>query len=180
MSDKWEGWGRLLAGLPYDVQAQLFSHLVNRRDLNPRQCYRLPLLFSCDRMTVTAGGTANSSWRFETLSAVYGVSNSFDNETYEAVGTTAGVSGLSAVYPSECNLQITFNQGQTYWIGGTSNQAGLDAVGTKDHVTRVDPIIAQRQDTWDIQIDGNAGLANTVYSRTTLHGVKIFGTGGAV
>ena len=111
---------------------------------------------------------------------MYGISASFDNETVAAAGVTAGVSGLTPVYPSECDISLSFNQGQTFWLGGTSNLAGLDSIGDRDHVTRVDPIIASRTDVWDTQVDGDAALANGIFTRVTLHGVKLYSVGGSI
>lgn len=177
---RWGAWSTLLAGLPYDVQAALYNRLHSRTDLNPASCYRLPLLFSTQRLTVAAGATATASWRFLSLTAVYGLSKTFDNETVQAVGTTAGVSGLTAVYPSEVGLQINFNQGSTTWIGSNAEPAQLGIIGSAESATRVDPIVATRDDVWDLTLAGDAALANNVFATVALHGVKIYNAGGAI
>lgn len=177
---RWGAWSTLLAGLPYDVQAALFNRLHSRTDLNPASCYRLPLLYSTSRLTVAPAATATDSWRFLSLTAVYGISKTFDNETVQAAGVTAGVSGLTAVYPSEVNAQITFNQGSTTWIGSNAEPANLGIIGSADTPTRVDPIVATRDDVWDLTLTGLAGLANNVFASMCVHGVKIYNAGGAI
>jgi len=177
---RWGRWSTLLAGLPYDVQAALYNRLQPRVDLNPASVYRLPYLTSIPRQTVAAGATNTASYRFVTLTAIYGISKTFDNETVQAVGTTAGVSGLTAVYPSEVAVQISFNQGTTTWIGSTSEPCNLGVLGDANNITRVDPIIATNTDVWDIFLTGDAALANNVFSTVTLHGVKLYGANGSI
>lgn len=177
---KWGRWSTLLAGLPYDVQAAFYNRLAPRQDLDPSMCYRLPYLTSIPRQTIAAGATSTASYRFLSLTAVYGISKTFDNETVQAVGTTAGVSGLTAVYPSEVAVQISFNQGTTTWIGSTSEPCNLGVIGDANDITRVDPICATRDDVWEIFLTGDAGLANNVFSTVTLHGVKLYSANGAI
>jgi len=179
-TSRWGQWGTLLAGLPYDVQAALYNRLADRTDLRAAQCYRLPLLYSTTRLTVAAAGTAQANWRFLSLTAVYGLSKTFDNETVQAAGVTAGMSGLTAVYPSEVDLQINFNQGATTWIGSQAEPAQLGILGSAEAATRVDPICATRDDIWDLTLTGTAGLANNVFATVCLHGVKIYNAGGAI
>lgn len=176
---KWGKYSGIVAGLPWDVQAKVVGHLI-QANVNPSALYRLPLLFSTDRLSITAGGSVTGSWRYETLSCVYGISASFSNETNTNAAVTAGMSGLSLVWPDEVDMQVTFNQGQTYWVGGSSNKCSLAAIGSADHVSRLDPIMALKQDVWECQLDGQAGMANTVYSRVTLHGVKFYGATGGI
>ena len=177
---RWGRWSTLLAGLPYDVQAALFNRLQDRSDLNPASCYRIPLLFSTQRLTVNAGAATTSSWRFLSLTAVYGVSRSFENETGSAA--PANVSNLTPVYPSEVNIQISFNQGSTLWIGSAAEPCTLASIGKAGGLdaTRVDPVVATMNDVWNLTLTGNAALANAVFSTVTLHGVKIYSAGGQV
>ena len=174
--DRWHPWSTLLAGLPYDVQAALYNRLKPRTDLDPDTCYRIPLLFSTQRLTVAPGAATTSSWRFLSLTAVYGRSRAVDNET----GGT--VAGATLVYPSEVNIQISFNQGQTLWIGSNAEPCTLASIGDAGglNATRVDPIVATRDDVWNLALTGQAGLANNVFSTVTLHGVKIYSAGGSV
>ena len=123
MQDRWKPFGRVLAGLPYDVQAQLYSNLSRRRDIDPASLYRLPLVHTVPRVQIVAGGQAVAAWRMVTLSAVYGVSRSVDNET------GGSVAGATLVYPSEINVQIDFNQGQTQWIGSAQEPCSLASFG---------------------------------------------------
>ena len=169
-----QDWSQLLSGLPYDVQSALFNRLKDRTDLNPAACYRLPILFSTQRLTVNAGAQTTSSWRFLSLSAVYGISKTFDNET----GGT--VSAATLVYPSEVALNISFNEGATNWLGSAAEPCRLGSVGDPNHVTRMDPVVATRNDVWDLVLTGDAGLANAVFSTVCLHGVKIYNAGGAI
>lgn len=184
---RWGRWSTLLAGLPYDVQAALFNRLAPRNDLNPDSCYRLPILFSTPRLTVNAGAATVSNWRFLSLTAVYGISKSFSNETVQAAGVTAGVAGLTATWPDEVNIQISFNQGSTVWIGSNAEPCTLASIGSAgggdlggSGPTRVDPIVATREDQWTLTLTGQAALANAVFSTVTLHGTKIYNAGGAI
>lgn len=172
---RWGRWSTLLAGLPYDVQAALYNRLEPRTDLNPDSCYRLPILHAVPRLTVTPGGTSTSSWRFLSLSAVYGVSKSFSNETLNAGGNQP-----TLVHPDEVNIQITFNQGATVWIGSNAEPCQLGSIGDANHTTRVDPVVATRNDVWNLTLTGQAGLLNNVFSTVTLHGVKLYNAGGAI
>ena len=72
----WGDFSRLLAGLPFDVQAQLYNQLRHRKDLDPAALSRLPQIHTSGRLNVTAGGQAVGAWRFQTLTAVYGISRS--------------------------------------------------------------------------------------------------------
>jgi hypothetical protein len=172
---RWGRWSTLLAGLPYDVQAALYNRLAPRNDLTPDTCYRLPLLFSVNRLTIPVGGTATSSWRFLSLSAIYGISKTFSNETL-----TAGNNLATLVYPDEVNIQVNFNEGATVWIGSNAEPCSLGSIGDSGEVTRVDPIIATRNDVWDLTLTGQAGMLNAVFGTVTLHGVKIYNAGGAI
>jgi hypothetical protein len=176
---RWGRWSTLLAGLPYDVQSALYERLKDRSDLRPQQCYRLPIIFSSQRLNVTVGGTANDSWRFLSLSAVYGISKSFENETIFA-GGTGGISGVSLAYPGEVGINISFNEGATNWIGSASEPCSLASIGDANHVTRMDPICPARNDVWDLALTGDAAMVNAVFSRVTLHGVKLYNAGGAI
>ena len=171
---RWGQWSTLLAGLPYDVQAALYNRLKPRTDLSPHSCYRLPILHSVTRLTVAPGGTATNSWRFLSLSAVYGISKSFSNET----GATSA--GQTLAFPDEVNIQINFNEGATVWIGSNAEPCQLASIGDAGHVTRLDPVVATRNDVWDLTLTGQAGLVNNVFSTVTLHGVKIYNAGGAI
>lgn len=170
---RWGKWSELLAGLPYDVQA-IMSARLRFYNLDPAQCYRLPLLVTTPRMTVAAGGTAQSSIQLTSLSAIWGLSQSFDNET----GGT--VSAATLVYPSELSLQVQLNNGATTWLGSTSEPCRMSAIGDSDHVTRVDPVAGNQNDVWNISVTGDATLANTVFSTVHFHGCKFFNASGAI
>ena len=172
----WGDYSRLLAGLPYDVQAQLYSHLEHRKDLDPGTLYRLPMLHSTARLQLLPGAQAIGVWRFLTLTATYGISVDFDNET------GGSVAGATLVYPSEVNLSIDFNQGQTQWIGSNAEPCSLGALGdpSVSGPTRMDPIVAIRQDTWNLTLNADVALANAVFCRVNLHGVKIYSATGAI
>ena len=176
---RWGKWSTLLAGLPYDVQAALFERLRDRNDLRPAQCYRLPIVFSTPRLTVPVGGTATAAWQFLSLSAVYGVSRSFENEPIFPAGT-GGISGVSLCYPAEVSININFNQGATNWIGSAAEPCKLASIGDADHPTRVDPICPNRNDIWTLTLTGDATILNPIFSNVTLHGVKLYNAGGAI
>jgi hypothetical protein len=171
-------FSRVLAGLPYDVQAQLYAQLSHRRDINPDTLYRLPMIHATNRLTIAAGGTVQASWRISTLSAIYGLSASFSNETGTAV--PGNVSTATLAYRDEVTFQIQFNQGQTSWIGQAGEPVSLSSIGDGNHVTRMDPIVAHRQDVWDLSVTGDAGLVNNIFTRMTLHGVQIYSASGAI
>jgi hypothetical protein len=175
---KWGAWSELLAGLPYDVQSRLYYTLSNYQGVNPASCYRLPLLASTQRQAIAPGGQAVDAWRFTTLTAVYGVSGTIENETVGAGGI--GVSDLTPVYGSEVGVQIDFNNGSTTFLGTAQEPFFLSSMGDRNHTTRMDPVIAVQNDQWNVTWRGNAALVNGVFSAITLHGVKIYAATGAI
>lgn len=177
-NSRWGNWTELLSGLPFDVQSRLYYVLSNYEGLNPASCYRLPFLSSTQRQQVAAGGQAVDQWRFVTLTSVYGISTSFSNETVGAGGI--GVSDLTPVYPDEVNVNINFNNAATTMFGTAQEPCTLGSIGDRNHATRIDPITAVRNDTWNITWQGQAGLLNPIFSTVTLHGVKIYSASGAV
>jgi hypothetical protein len=173
-SGRWGRWSGVLAGLPYDVQAVMFARL-QFYNLDPAQVYRLPLLVTTPRLALAVGGVANSSFTFQSLTAVYGISQQFDNETL------TGATGLTTpCYPSELQLQIQFNEGATTWLGSIQEPCRMGTIGDANHVTRVDPVIAARNDVWNVQITADATLANAVFDTVALHGVKFYNASGAI
>ena len=78
------------------------------------------------------------------------------------------------------SFQINFNEGATVWIGSNAEPCQLASIGDAGHVTRLDPVVATRNDVWDLTLTGQAGLVNNVFSTVTLHGVKIYNAGGAI
>ena len=175
---KWGAWTTLLSGLPYDVQSRLYYVLSNYQGVDPSTCYRLPLLSSTQRQTIPVGGQANDAWRFQTLTCVYGISATIENETVGGGGV--GVSDLTPVYGSEVAVQINFNNGATSFVGTAQEPAFLSNFGDPNHVTRMDPVTAVKNDQWTIQWNGAAGLLNQVFSVVNLHGVKIYQANGAI
>ena len=166
ITGNWGAWSEVLAGLPYDVQSRLYYTLANYQGVNPATCYRLPLLASTQRQAIAPGGQAVDAWRFTTLTAVYGISGTIENETVAAAGS--GIANLTPVYGSEVAVQIDFNNGSTTFLGD------------KNHTTRMDPVIAVQNDQWNVTWRGNAALLNGVFSAITLHGVKIYAATGAI
>ena len=173
-SGRWGRWSGVLAGLPYDVQAVMFARL-QFFNLDPAQVYRLPLLVTTPRLALAVGGVANSSFTFQSLSAVYGISHQFDNETL-----TAGNNLATLCYPSELQLQIQFNEGATTWLGSVQEPCRMSSIGDANSVTRVDPVIAARNDTWNVQVTADATLLNAVFETVCLHGVKFYNASGAI
>ena len=103
------------------------------------------------------------------------MSKSFSNETL------TGATGLTTpVYADEVNIQINFNQGATVWIGSNAEPCQLGSIGDANHTTRLDPVVATRNDVWNLTLTGQAGLLNNVFSTVTLHGVKLYNAGGAI
>ena len=177
-NSKWGQWTELLSGLPYDVQSRLFYYLDNYQGLNPATCYRLPYLASTQRANIAIGGQAVDAFRFLTCTAVYGISGSLENETGSAA--PFNVSNLTAVYGSEVAVQIDFNNGATTWLGSAQEPFFLSSMGDKNHISRLDPIVAVKNDQFNVTWRGAAGLANAVFSTITLHGVKIYAASGAI
>jgi hypothetical protein len=176
----WGKWTQLLTGLPYDVQARLYYVLQNYEGVNPSTCYRLPFLSSTQRQAINPGAAAADQWRFSTLSCVFAISQTFENEVVQAAAVTAGVSGLTAVYPSEVTIQIGFNNNATTLFGTGQEPCSLGSLGDRNFPSRIDPITSVRNDVWNITWTGTAGLLNQVFSTVTLHGVKIFAASGAI
>lgn len=168
MAGKFGPWTAVLSGLPYDVQSTLYTYLMGANNIPPAQTvYRMPLLVATSRQTLASGGTAQASFKFNALSVVYGLSGSF---------FAAG--GVSTVSRDLINLQVTFNNGSTTWIGSSDQPCALSSVGDGNHPTRLDPILAKRSDTWNITLTAGT-LAATSYSTITAHGIQLYSTAGA-
>ena len=168
MAGKFGQWTTVLSGLPYDVQASLYTYLMGANNIPPAQTvYRMPLLVATDRLTLTSGGSASGSFKYNALTVVYGLSSSF--------WVTGGV--LTAER-SLIDLKVTFNNDQTTWIGSNDQPCSLSSIGDGDHPTRTDPLLAKRSDTWNVTLTAGT-LAATSYARVTAHGIQLYSTAGA-
>jgi hypothetical protein len=129
-------WAATLAGLPVDVQIQLYRQLSVRRDVNPGTVFQRPVVAETANLAAAAGGTATGSWRWQSMTCIYGISASQD---------TAGIDR------SECDLQIQSQNGSYPWLGTTDlplSLASLADVSTGAQAyTRIVPTVALRQET---------------------------------
>ena len=170
MAGKFGAWTAVLSGLPFDVQATLYTYLVGANNIpDARSVYRMPLLTCTSRLTITAGGNATGSFKFNALSVIYGLSASFQEES----------TAITDVHRDEIDLKITFNNGSTTWIGSSDQPCSLSSVGDGDHPTRLDPLLSKRSDVWNVTLTDSGTVAATAYSRVTVHGIQLYSTAGA-